>query len=219
MAYSANRVRSKAIPPPAPVGTYHPGMLASRFVHRLAAAFLVASVGACRCDEAAATSVPRGGPIQALYRHLETTGPMNELTLSDGTSIVIEFAAESSAVPLAALEHLTSHCNDGRTSFIFGSIPPEHAGYGGKPFRQQLHVRGMLDPVVRTDSQGVTFQRFTLEDWFVKTPVEVAVAVGPPGELEPVVTNAVHTSREASCPPLSHEGRPVDMEQFFRAGW
>jgi hypothetical protein len=143
------------------------------------------------------------------YEHVETTGLMDTITMSDGTLMYIRFTSDSDALSLAALQHIV----DG---LIFGTSDDDRI-VGRFTFRQRITLHGEISKI-RTASylDGDDFYWFRLSGWSLEAPFDIQVYDDQDFDNNPVVKSCSRLA-EAGVKDFHFDGKPVNLDKFLKS--
>ena len=141
------------------------------------------------------------------YEHVETTGLMDTITLSDGTSVLIQFTSDSDAVAVAALDHIGK-------GLIFGTSDDDRM-VGTSPFRQRITLHGEISNI-RTAGylEGDDFYWFRLSGWSLEAPFDIQVSDDQDFDMAPVIKSCSNLA-EAGVRDFTFDGKIIELSKFL----
>ena len=141
------------------------------------------------------------------YEHVETTGLMDTITLSDGTSVLIQFTSDSDAVAVAALDHIGK-------GLIFGTSDDDRM-VGTSPFRQRITLHGEISKIrTRGYLEGDDFYWFRLGGWSLEAPFDIQVFDDQDFERAPAVKSC-NSLAEAGVRDFNFDGKAVQLDRYL----
>lgn len=141
------------------------------------------------------------------YEHVETTGLMDTITLSDGTSALIRFTPDSDAVALAALDHIGK-------GLIFGTADDDRI-VGTSPFRQRITLHGEISKIgTRGYLEGDDFYWFRLDGWSLEAPFDIQLFDDRDFERAAAVKSC-NSFTEAGVRDFDFDGKVIQLDRFL----
>lgn len=141
------------------------------------------------------------------YEHIETTGLMDSVTLSDGRSLIIRFTPDSDATAIAALDHIGK-------SMIFGTSDDQRK-VGGIPFRQSIVLRGEVAKVKNRDFfSRDDFHWFRLSGWTLELPFDVRKPNDLDSDVPPKVQSCANFA-DAGVKDLILDRKVIRLDPFL----
>ncbi len=132
---------------------------------------------------------------------------MDTITLSDGTSVLIQFTSDSNAVAAAALDHIGK-------SFIFGTSD-DNRMVGTSPFRQRITLHGEISSIETTGYlDGDDFYWFRLTGWSLEAPFDIQVSDDQDLGSAPVVKSCSNLT-EAGVGDFNFDGQTIQLNKFL----
>jgi hypothetical protein len=143
------------------------------------------------------------------YEHVETTGLMDTITFSDGTSMLIRFTSDSDDVALAALHHIGN-------GLIFGTSDDDRM-VGSSPFRQRITLHGEISKI-RTAGylEGDDFYWFRLSGWSLEAPFDIQVSDAQEFGSAPGVKSCTSLA-EAGIRDFNFDGKAIHLNTFLKS--
>lgn len=132
---------------------------------------------------------------------------MDMITLSDGTSVLIQFTSDSDAVALAALDQIGK-------GLIFGTSDDDRL-VGTTPFCQRITLHGEISTIrTRGYLEGDDFYWFRLGGWSLEAPFDIQVFDDQDFEKAPAVKSC-NSLAEAGVGDFNFEGKVVQIDEFL----